>query len=303
MTRKAFENAITVVLAMGGSTNAVLHLLAIAHEAEVPLELDDFDRMSRKTPYIANLKPGGRFVMSDVDAIGGLPAVLAELLDAGLLHGDTLTATGKTLGENLSRFDGRPDGRVIYRVSTPLSPTGGLVVLRGNLAPDGAVIKVAGTGHLRHEGPARVFDGEREAFRAVTSGEIRDGDVVVIRYEGPRGGPGMQEMLSVTAAIMGRGLGDSIALVTDGRFSGATRGPMIGHVAPEAAVGGPIALVRDGDVIAMDAEARQLNVRLSDSELEARRRDWEPRDSGYHTGVMAKYAKLVSSASKGAVTT
>ena len=303
MTREALENAVTVVLAMGGSTNAVLHLLAIAHEAGVPLELDDFDRMSRRTPYIADLKPGGRFVMADVDAIGGLPVILRELLDADLLHGEPLTVSGKTLAENLSGVEGRPDSRVIFPTSKPRSPTGGLVVLRGNLAPEGAVIKVAGTGHLRHKGPARVFDGERAAFRAVTSGEVRDGDVIVIRYEGPIGGPGMQEMLSVTAAIMGRGLGNNIALVTDGRFSGATRGPMIGHVAPEAAIGGPIALVRDGDTIAMDAESRELTVMLSDSELEARRKAWKPRDSGYHTGVMAKYAKLVSSASKGAVTT
>ena len=238
LTRKALENAITVVLAMGGSTNAVLHLLAIAHEAEVQLEIDDFDRLSRSTPYIGDLRPGGRFVMSDLDAVGGVPMVMKEMLGAGLLHGDALTVTGRTLEENLSNVDVAPDGRVVHTVPNSRSPTGGLVILRGNLAPEGAVLKVAGSRYLAHEGPARVFDSEREAFQAVSEGRIGAGDVVVIRYEGPVGGPGMQEMLSVTAAIMGRGLGESVMLVTDGRFSGATHGPMIGHVAPEAAVGG-----------------------------------------------------------------
>ena len=302
MTREAFENAIAVVLAMGGSTNAVLHLLAIAHEAHVPLEIDDFDRLSRRTPYITDLRPGGRFVMSDVDKAGGVPVVMKELLGAGLLHGDVMTVTGKTLAENLEAFDRQADSRVIYPVSSPRSPTGGLVILKGNLAPEGAVMKVAGTRHLKHEGPARVYDGERAAFDAVARGEITDGDVLVLRYEGPKGGPGMQEMLAVTGAIMGRGLGDSILLLTDGRFSGATHGPMIGHVAPEAAMGGPIALIRDGDPVVMDVETRELSVRLTDAELEARRREWRAPPPRYQRGVMAKYAKLVSSASQGAVT-
>ena len=303
MTREAFENAITVVLAMGGSTNAVLHLLAIAYEAGVPLEIDDFDRLSRRTPYLTDLRPGGRFVMSDVDKAGGVPTVMNELLKGGLLHGDVMTVTGKTLAENLAEFDTQPDSRVVHPVLTPRSPTGGLVILKGNLATEGAVMKVAGTKHLNHEGPAKVFDGERPCFEAVTQGEIKPGDVVVIRYEGPKGGPGMQEMLAVTGAIMGQGLGDDVLLLTDGRFSGATHGPMIGHVAPEAAVGGAIGLIRDGDTVVLNVETRELSVRLSDAELEARRKEWKPRDSGYHTGVMAKYAKLVSSASKGAVTT
>ena len=303
LTRKALENAITVVLAMGGSTNAVLHLLAIAHEAEVPLAIDDFDRLSRSTPYIGDLRPGGRFVMSDLDAVGGVPVVMKELLDAGLLHGDTLTVTGRTLAENLANVAAAPDGRVVHTVPNSRSPTGGLVILRGNLAPEGAVLKVAGSRYLSHEGPARVFDSEREAFQAVSEGRIGPGDVVVIRHEGPVGGPGMQEMLSVTAAIMGRGLGESVMLVTDGRFSGATHGPMIGHVAPEAAVGGPLALLRDGDVVTLDVEDRELAVRLSEAELAQRRAEWQPLPPRYTRGVLAKYARTVSSASVGAVTT
>ena len=303
MTREAFENAIAVVLAMGGSTNAVLHLLAIAHEAQVPLEIDDFDRLSRRTPYLTDLRPAGRFVMSDVDKAGGIPSVMKELLKAGLLHGEVMTVTGKTIAENMEAFDRVPDGRVIYPVSSPRSPTGGLVILKGNLAPEGAVMKVAGTKHLKHQGPARVYDGERAAFDAVTGGEIKEGDVVVIRYEGPKGGPGMQEMLAVTGAIMGQDLGDNVMLLTDGRFSGATHGPMIGHVAPEAAVGGPIGLLRDGDIVAMDVERRELSVRLSDEEIAQRRLEWKSPPPNYEAGVMAKYAKLVSSASVGAVTT
>ena len=303
MTREAFENAITVVMAMGGSTNAVLHLLAIAHEAQVDLSIDDFDEISRRTPYITDLRPGGHFVMSDVDKAGGVPVVMKQLLDAGLLHGDALTITGKTLAENLDEFDGEPDSRVIYPITTPRSPTGGLVILKGNLAPEGAVIKVSGTKHTAHEGPARVFDGERPAFEAIINGEIKDGDVVVVRYEGPKGGPGMQEMLAVTGAIMGAGLGDSTMLITDGRFSGASRGPCIGHVAPEAAVGGAIGLLRDGDVVSFNAAERALNVLLSDDELARRRADWTPPPPNYERGVLAKYAKLVSSASLGAVTT
>ena len=303
MTREAFENAITVVMAMGGSTNAVLHLLAIAHEAQVDLSIDDFDEISRRTPYITDLRPGGRFVMSDVDKAGGVPVVMKQLLEAGLLHGDALTITGKTLAENLDEFDGEPDSRVIYPITTPRSPTGGLVILKGNLAPEGAVIKVSGTKHTAHEGPARVFDGERPAFEAIINGEIKDGDVVVVRYEGPKGGPGMQEMLAVTGAIMGAGLGDSTMLITDGRFSGASRGPCIGHVAPEAAVGGAIGLLRDGDTVSFNADERALNVLLSDDELAQRRADWTPPPPNYERGVLAKYAKLVSSASLGAVTT
>ena len=303
MTREAFENAITVVLAMGGSTNSVLHLLAIAHEAGVDLEIDDFDRLSRRTPYLTDLRPGGRFVMADFDRSGGVPVVMRELLSVGLLQGDVMTVTGKTLQENLEAFDREPDSRVIHPISSPRSPTGGLVILKGNLAEEGAVMKVAGTKHLSHEGPAKVFDGERAAFEAVTRGELKPGDVLVLRYEGPVGGPGMQEMLAVTGAIMGQGLGDSVVLMTDGRFSGATRGPMIGHVAPEAAVGGAIGLVRDGDVIVMDAERRELSVKLSDEELQRRRSEWTAPEPNYTTGVLAKYAKLVSSASVGAVTT
>ncbi len=303
MTREAFENAITVVMAMGGSTNAVLHLLAIAHEAQVDLSIDDFDEISRRTPYITDLRPGGRFVMSDVDKAGGVPVVMKQLLDAGLLHGDAMTITGKTLAENLDEFGGEPDNKVIYPVSSPRSPTGGLVILKGNLAPEGAVIKVSGTKHTAHEGPARVFDGERPAFDAIINGEITHGDVVVVRYEGPKGGPGMQEMLAVTGAIMGAGLGDSTMLITDGRFSGASRGPCIGHVAPEAAVGGAIGLLRDGDIVSFNAEERALNVRLSDADLAQRRADWTPPPPNYERGVLAKYAKLVSSASLGAVTT
>ncbi len=302
MTRQAFENAITLVLAMGGSTNAVLHLIAIAHEAGVPLEIDEFDRLSRRTPYITDLRPGGRFVMSDVDEAGGLQVIIKELLDAGLLHGDAMTVTGRTLAENLETFDVKPDRRVVYPVSSPRSPTGGLVILKGNLAPEGAVMKVAGTSHLSHEGPARVFDGERAAFEAVTGGQIRDGDVLIIRYEGPKGGPGMQEMLAVTGAVMGRGLGDTTTMVTDGRFSGATHGPMIGHVAPEAAVGGPIGLIRDGDIVDVDVETRNLSMKVSEEELARRREAWTPPPIKYERGVMAKYAKLVSSASQGAVT-
>lgn len=304
MTREAFENAITVVMAMGGSTNAVLHLLAIAHEAEVELSIDDFDEISRRTPYITDLRPGGRFVMSDMDKSGGVPVVMRQLLDAGLLHGDALTITGKTIAENLDALDlPEPDSRVIHPVSSPRSPTGGLTILKGNLAPEGAVIKVSGTKHTAHEGPARVFNSERPAFDAIVNGEIKDGDVVVVRYEGPKGGPGMQEMLAVTGAIMGAGLGDSTMLITDGRFSGASRGPCIGHVAPEAAVGGPIGLLQDGDIVMFNAETRDLSVRLTDDELTQRRSEWTPPPPNYDRGVLAKYAKLVSSASLGAVTT
>ncbi|MQG66470.1 MAG: dihydroxy-acid dehydratase [SAR202 cluster bacterium] len=302
MTRKAFENAIRLVLAMGGSTNAVLHLLAIAREAEVELTIDDFDILSRETPYLTDLRPGGNYVMSDVDRSGGVQVVLKELLDAGMLHGDAKAINGKTLEENLSDVDTKPDERVIFSVPNAKSSTGGLAILKGNLTPEGAVIKVAGTKIEKHEGPARVFDGERSAFEAVTRGAIKDGDVVVIRYEGPKGGPGMQEMLAVTGAIMGAGLGETTVLITDGRFSGATRGGAIGHVSPEAAVGGPIGLIEDGDIINLDIEARDLSVKLTAKELEDRRSKWSPRKPNYERGVLAKYAKLVSSASVGAVT-
>ena len=303
MTREAFENAIRVVLAMGGSTNAALHMLAIAHEAEVELELEDFDRLSRTTPYITDLRPGGRFVMSDMDKVGGIPVVMKELANAGLIHEDCMTITGKTVGENLAEVSTEPDNRVIYSVPNAKSETGGLVILKGNLAPEGCVMKVSGTSRLQHEGPAKVYDGERAAFEAITAGEIEAGDVLVLRYEGPKGGPGMQEMLAVTGAMMGTGIGEEILLMTDGRFSGASRGPIIGHVAPEAAVGGPIGLVQNGDIISMDVESRQLNVNLSDEEMEARRDAWQPPAPRHTTGVLGKYAKLVSSASKGAVTT
>jgi dihydroxy-acid dehydratase len=303
MTREAFENAIRVVLAMGGSTNAALHLLAIAHEAEVELALEDFDSLSRTTPYITDLRPGGRFVMSDMDLVGGVSVVMKELAKAGLIHEDCVTITGKTVGENLAEVDLEPDNRVIYSIPNAKSPTGGLVILKGNLAPEGCVMKVSSTSRLQHEGPARVYDGERAAFEAVTTGQIQAGDVVVLRYEGPRGGPGMQEMLSVTGAMMGTGIGEDILLMTDGRFSGASRGPIIGHVAPEAAVGGPIGLIRDGDVIIMDVESRTLDVNISDDEMERRRQEWQPPEPRHTTGVMGKYAKLVSSASRGAVTT
>ena len=302
MTRKAFENAIRLVLSMGGSTNAVLHLLAIAREAEVELTIDDFDILSRETPYLTDLRPGGNYVMSDVDRAGGVQVVLKELLDAGLLHGDAKSINGKTLEENLSDVETRPDERVIFSVPNAKSSTGGLAMLKGNLAPEGAVIKVAGTKIEKHEGPARVFNGERSAFEAVTGGSIKDGDVVVIRYEGPKGGPGMQEMLAVTGAIMGAGLGETTVLITDGRFSGATRGGSIGHVAPEAAVGGPIGLIKDGDIVTLDIEARDLSVKLTDQELEKRKLEWSPPTPNYERGVLAKYAKLVSSASVGAVT-
>jgi dihydroxy-acid dehydratase len=303
MTREAFENAITVVMAMGGSTNAVLHLLAIAHEAKVPLTIDDFTTIGNRTPYLTDLRPAGRFVMSDVDKAGGVPVIMNQLLEAGLLHGDCLTVTGKTIAENLAEFSGKPDSRVIYPASSPRSATGGLVILKGNLAPEGAVIKVSGTKHVEHEGPARVYNGERPAFDAVINGDIKDGDVLIIRYEGPKGGPGMQEMLSVTGAVMGAGLGDSIMLITDGRFSGATRGPCIGHVAPEAMVGGPIGLLREGDIISVDVTNQSLNVKLSDAELAQRKAEWQAPPPNYSDGVLAKYAKLVSSASIGAVTT
>ena len=302
LTRQAFENAITVAVSMGGSTNVVLHLLAIANEAEVPLSIEDFDRISRSTPYIADMKPAGRYVMADLSRYGGIALVMKRLLAAGLLHGDAMSVTGKTLAQNLEGVETVDDQPIITQVDTPRSPTGGLAILRGNLAPDGAVIKVAGHQERVFQGPARVFDQEPAAFRAIQGGEIKPGDIVIIRYEGPKGGPGMQEMLGVTAALVGQGLGDDVALVTDGRFSGASHGPMVGHVAPEAAVGGPIALVREGDEITLDIPARQLNVKLTKEEFTDRRANWTPNPPNYTTGALAKYAKLASSASEGAVT-
>ena len=300
LSRSAVENAIRIVVAMGGSTNAALHLLAIAHEAGVSLSLDEFDRFSRQTPHIADLRPGGRYVMADLDRVGGVPMVMRALLDAGLLHGDALTVTGRSVRENLQHVpsDGKP---VVVPVSNPLEPEGGLAVLRGSLAPDGAIIKTAGVTQTLHRGPARVFDREEDAFAAVVDGRIREGDVVVIRYEGPKGGPGMREMLSVTAAIVGRGLGQTVAMVTDGRFSGATRGLMVGHVAPEAAAGGPIGLVSEGDPIAIDIAKRRIELEVPADELGRRRGAWSPPRPRYERGALAKYARLVSSASLGAI--
>ena len=302
LTRKALENAIASVAATGGSTNAVLHLLAIAHEAGVELTIDDFDRISARTPLIADLKPGGRFVANDLYKAGGIQLVAKRLIDAGLVHGDAMTVTGKSFAEAARMVQEIPGQEVVRPLSNPLKSTGGLVILKGNLAPEGCVVKVAGHERMIHRGPARIFDREEDAFQAVQQGQIRSNDVVVIRYEGPKGGPGMREMLGVTAALVGAGLGDSVALITDGRFSGATHGLMAGHVAPEAAHGGPIAALRDGDTIVFDIKARRLDVEISPQELSSRLRQWTPPPPRYKTGVMAKYAKLVSSASQGAVT-
>ena len=302
LTRQAFENAITVAVSMGGSTNVVLHLMAIANEAGVSLTLDDFDRIGRNTPYIADMKPAGRYVMADLDRYGGVSLIMKRLLEAGLLHGEAMTVTGKTLRENVQEVATADDQPVVYTVDAPRSPTGGLAILYGNLAPEGAVIKVAGHQEKIYQGSARVFDEEQAAFQAIQRQEIRRGDVVVIRYEGPKGGPGMREMLAVTSALVGQGLGDDVALLTDGRFSGATHGPMVGHVAPEAAVGGPIALIQEGDIITLDIPGRRLDVQLTEEQLADRRARWEPIPPNYTTGVLAKYAKLVSSASEGAVT-
>jgi dihydroxy-acid dehydratase len=302
MTREAFENAITVVMALGGSTNAVLHLLAIAHEARVELTLDDFARIGDRTPHLADVKPFGRYVMNDIDRIGGVPVVMKALLDAGLLHGDAPTITGRTIAENLADIvPPDPDGKIIHAMSDPIHRTGGLTILRGSLAPDGAVVKSAGFDGDSFEGTARVFDTEEPAMAAVTSGSLRPGDVVVIRYEGPRGGPGMREMLAVTGAIKGAGLGKDVLLLTDGRFSGGTTGLCIGHVAPEAAAGGPIALVQDGDRIRLDLTARTLDLLVEPAELQARQAGWKEPAPLHETGVLAKYAKLVGSAASGAV--
>jgi len=302
MTKEAFENAIAVVMALGGSTNAVLHLLAIAREAEVDLTLDDFNRIGDRVPHLGDLKPFGRFVMNDVDRIGGIPVVMKALLDAGLMHGDCLTVTGKTLAENLAELDPPAvDGDVLREMGRPIHKTGGLTILHGTLAPEGAVVKSAGFDEEVVEGTARVFDGERTALDALADGTIVPGDVVVIRYEGPKGGPGMREMLAITGAIKGAGLGKDVLLLTDGRFSGGTTGLCVGHVAPEAVDGGPVAFVRDGDRIRLDVANKRLDLDVDEAELAARRDGWAPLEPKYTKGVLAKYARLVQSAAVGAV--
>ena len=302
VTRKSIENAIATIAATGGSTNGVLHFLAIAKEMGVPLDIDDFDVISNKTPLLADLKPGGRYMAKDMYAAGGIALVANRLLEAGLLHRDEMTVTGRTIGDEAAEAVETPGQPVLRPLSNPIKPTGGLAILHGNLAPEGCVVKLAGHERMLHRGPARVFDTEEASFDAVKRRAIKDGDVVVIRYEGPRGGPGMREMLGVTAALVGEGLGETVALLTDGRFSGATHGLMAGHVAPEAAVGGPIAALRDGDTVVFDIAKRELNVELSAAEIEERMKDWTPPAPRYTTGAFAKYARLVSSASEGAVT-
>jgi dihydroxy-acid dehydratase len=303
ITKAAIENAIACVAATGGSTNSVLHLLAIANEARIPLSIDDFDRISSRVPILADLKPGGRFVATDLFAAGGTALVAKRLLEAKLLHGESITVTGRTIAEEAATAKETPKQEVVRKLDAPLKPTGGLVILKGNLAPEGCVIKVAGHNFQTFRGPARVFDNEEAAFAAVGDGTIKSGEVVVIRYEGPKGGPGMREMLAVTGALVGAGLGDSVALLTDGRFSGATHGFMAGHVAPEAVNGGPIAAVADGDIIEFDIPKRTLSVALTDVEIRRRLSTWKAPTPRYSTGVMAKYALMVSSASQGAVTT
>ena len=302
LTRKAFENAATVVAASGGSTNAGLHLPALAAECGIEFDLHDVAKIFKRTPYIADLKPGGRYVAKDMFEIGGVPVLLKTLLDGGFIHGDCITVTGKTMAENLAEVAFPENQDVIHPVSAPLSPTGGVVGLRGNLAPEGAIVKVAGMSNLVFTGTARCFDSEEDAFAAVDRRDYKEGDVIVIRYEGPKGGPGMREMLATTAAIYGQGMGDKVALITDGRFSGATRGFCIGHVGPEAAVGGPIALLKDGDMITIDAKEGVITVDLSEAELQKRRKAWKPRETDYQSGALWKYAQTVGSAEKGALT-
>jgi dihydroxy-acid dehydratase len=303
LTKEAFENAITLVMALGGSTNAVLHLIAIARQIDVPLTIDDFTRIGSKVPHLADLKPGGRFVMADLDRIGGVQGVMKILLDAGLLHGDALTVTGKTVAENLADVPNLAAGQeIVMPLEKPLHPTGPLVILKGNLAPEGAVCKIAGLKNIVHRGKAKVFNSEEETFDAIMNHRITHGDVVVIRYEGPKGGPGMREMLAVTSALVGQGYGETVGLITDGRFSGGTHGMVVGHVAPEAQVGGPIAIVQDGDVITIDAEKNLLSVELSDEEIAERFKHWQAPAPRYKSGVLSKYVKLVTSASEGAVT-
>ncbi|TQK19835.1 dihydroxyacid dehydratase [Microbacterium sp. SLBN-154] len=303
LTKEAFENAIALAMALGGSTNVVLHLLAIANEAEIELSLHDFNRIGDKVPHVADMKPFGKYVMNDVDRHGGIPVVMKAMLDEGLLHGDALTVTGKTLAENLRDLDPDPvDGDVIHRFDDPIHATGGITILHGSFAPQGAVVKTAGFDAAVFEGPARVFERERAAMDALEAGQISAGDVVVIRYEGPKGGPGMREMLAITAAIKGAGLGKDVLLLTDGRFSGGTTGLCIGHIAPEAVDAGPIAFVRDGDLIRVDIAARTLDLLVDDAELSSRREGWEPLPPRYTRGVLAKYSRLVHSAAEGAVT-
>lgn len=302
VTRKALENAAAIVAATGGSTNAALHLPALAHEAGIEFNLFHVAEIFKKTPYIGNLRPGGKYVAKDLFDVGGVGVVLKELLDNGFIHGDCITVTGKTIAENLKDVKFPKDQDVVYPVKKPIYPTGGVVGLRGNLAPDGAIVKIAGMTDLVFSGPARVFDGEEACFNAVQKKEYKEGEVLVIRYEGPKGGPGMREMLSTTAALYGQGTGGKVALITDGRFSGGTRGFCIGHVGPEAGVGGPIALIKDGDIIRIDAEKGTLDVDLSDEELEKRRKEWKPRANNYNSGALWKYAQLVGPASEGAVT-
>ena len=302
LTRKAFENAATVVAATGGSTNAALHLPALASEVGIKFDLHDVAEIFKKTPYIADLKPGGKFVARDMYEIGGVPVLMKALLDGGFLHGDCITVTGKTIAENLKDVVLPEDQKVVYPTTNPLSPTGGVVGLRGNLAPEGAIVKVAGMKVLEFTGPARCFDSEEEAFQAVQERTYKEGEVLVIRYEGPKGGPGMREMLATTAALYGQGVGDKVALITDGRFSGATRGFCIGHVGPEAAVGGPIGLLKDGDMITINANTGDISVDLSDEELAARKANWQPRTTNYNSGTIWKYAQTVGSAETGATT-
>lgn len=303
ITRKSFENAAAVIAATGGSTNGALHLPAMAHECGISFTLRDFAEIAQRTPHIADLKPGGRFVAKDMGEAGGMPMLLKTLLEGGYIHGDCMTITGKTIAENVKDVAWRDDQEVIRPVSNPLSPTGGLVGLWGSLAPEGSIVKVAGmTSHRSHRGPARVFDGEEACFEAVERGDYQDGEVLVIRYEGPRGGPGMREMLSTTAALSGQGRGDKVALVTDGRFSGGTRGLCIGHVGPEAQLGGPIGLVQDGDIISIDSDAGSIDLEVDPAELERRRKAWKPRVTGYGSGALWKYAQIVGPAHEGAVT-
>ncbi len=302
VTRKSLENAAAIVAATGGSTNAALHLPALAHEAGIEFNLFHVAEIFKKTPYIGNLRPGGKYVAKDLFDVGGVGVVLKELLDNGFIHGDCITVTGKTIAENLKDVKFPKDQDVVYPVKKPIYPTGGVVGLRGNLAPDGAIVKIAGMTDLVFSGPARVFDGEEACFNAVQKKEYKEGEVLVIRYEGPKGGPGMREMLSTTAALYGQGTGGKVALITDGRFSGGTRGFCIGHVGPEAGIGGPIALIKDGDIIRIDAEKGTLDVDLSDEELEKRRKEWKPRTNNYNSGALWKYAQLVGPASEGAVT-
>jgi dihydroxy-acid dehydratase len=302
VTREALENAATVVAASGGSTNAGLHLPAIAHECGIKFDLFEVAEIFKRTPYIADLKPSGRYVAKDMFEAGGIPLLMKTLLDNGFLNGDCLTVTGRTIAENMAQVQWNPDQDVVRPADKPITPTGGVVGLRGNLAPEGAIVKVAGMKNIRFSGPARCFDSEEECFAAVSERKYREGEVLVIRYEGPRGGPGMREMLSTTAALYGQGMGDKVALITDGRFSGATRGFCIGHVSPEAALCGPIGLLLDGDIIEIDAESGRLDVKLSDAELAARKKSWKPRETDYRSGALWKYAQLVGSAKDGAVT-